>query len=304
MAQRVARGIILAGGAGTRLHPMTRVVSKQLLPVYDKPMVYYPLSVLMLAGIRDVLLISTPQDLPRYEELLGDGNDWGISIQYAEQQQPRGLAEAFLIGEDFIGQESVCLVLGDNIFFGHDFQRLLLSAASQTTGATVFAYRVSDPHRYGVVEFDAEGRAISIEEKPQEPKSRFAVTGLYFYDNDVIEIAKQVQPSGRGELEITSVNQAYLKRGALRVERMGRGYAWLDTGTPSSLLQAASFVEAMERRQGLKVCVPEEIAWQMGFIDDAQLTRLADSLKNSDYGRYLADLLKLGRDPHVSAQSG
>lgn len=301
MSQQVKRGIILAGGAGTRLHPMTQVLSKQLLPVYDKPMVYYPLSVLLLANIRDILLISTPQDLPMYQALLGDGSRIGINLNYAEQAQPRGLAEAFLIGESFIGRESVCLVLGDNIFFGHDFQKLLHSASSQTSGATVFAYRVSDPQRYGVVSFDATGKAIDIEEKPTAPKSRFAVTGLYFYDNDVIEIARNVKPSARGELEITTVNQTYLQQGRLRVERMGRGYAWLDTGTPSSLLQAASFIEAMERRQGLKVCVPEEIAWQMSFIDDAQLARIADPLKNSDYGKYLLDLLAQGRDPHVKA---
>lgn len=300
MSQSVKRGIILAGGAGTRLHPMTQVVSKQLLPVYDKPMVYYPLSVLLLAGIRDILLISTPVDLPLYQLLLGDGSRLGVNITYAEQAQPRGLAEAFLIGEQFIGNESVCLVLGDNIFFGHNFQQLLLSAGRQTSGATVFAYRVSDPQRYGVVAFNAAGQAIDIQEKPEQPKSRFAVTGLYFYDNDVIDIARNVRPSSRGELEITSVNQAYLKQGTLRVERMGRGYAWLDTGTPSSLLQAASFMEAMERRQGLKVCVPEEIAWQMGYINDAQLAALAEPLKSNDYGKYLLDLLTLGRDPHVA----
>lgn len=297
MGQHVKKGIILAGGAGTRLHPMTAVVSKQLLPVYDKPMVYYPLSVLLLAGIREILIISTPVDLPLYRRLLGDGASLGVSFQYAEQAEPRGLAEAFLIGESFIGSDSVCLVLGDNIFYGHDLQKLLHSAAARTEGASVFAYRVRDPQRYGVISFDALGRPVDIIEKPEKPKSRFAVTGLYFYDNDVISIARSVRPSARGELEITSVNQAYLDAGKLHVELMGRGYAWLDTGTPSALLQASGFVEAIESRQGQKICVPEEIVWQLGYINDEQLRRLAEPLAKNAYGAYLLDLLADGRSP-------
>lgn len=299
MNQFVKKGIILAGGAGTRLHPMTSVISKQLLPIYDKPMVYYPLSVLMLSGIREVLLISTPDDIAHYERLLGDGSRLGISIQYVVQEAPRGLAEAFLLGESFIGNDSVCLVLGDNIFYGHDFQKLLINAASRETGATVFAYRVRDPQRYGVISFDKHGQPVDIIEKPESPKSRYAVTGLYFYDNHVVEIAKNVTPSARGELEITTINQHYLDAGTLNVELMGRGYAWLDTGTPSSLLQASGFVEAIEMRQGQKICVPEEIAWQLGYIDDQQLEQLARPFRNNDYGRYLLELLKEGRDGSV-----
>ncbi len=299
MKQVVKKGIILAGGAGTRLHPMTSVVSKQLLPIYDKPMVYYPLSVLMLSGIREILLISTPEDLPNYQRLLGDGSRLGISIQYVQQDAPRGLAEAFLLGEKFIGNDSVCLVLGDNVFYGHDFQKLLVNAASRESGATVFAYRVQDPQRYGVISFDQHGEPDEIVEKPTAPKSRYAVTGLYFYDNDVIDVAKAVEPSARGELEITSVNQHYLDAKKLHVEMMGRGYAWLDTGTPSALLQASGFVEAVEMRQGQKICVPEEIAWQLGYINDDQLTQLAEPLKKNAYGEYLLDLLKEGRDESV-----
>lgn len=294
---RVQKGIILAGGAGTRLHPMTAVVNKQLLPIYDKPMVYYPLSVLLLAGIRDILIISTPVDLPLFQRLLGDGSQLGVTLQYAEQAEPRGLAEAFLIGETFIGEDSVCLVLGDNIFYGHDLQSMLERAARRESGATVFAYRVRDPQRYGVISFDAQGKPLDIVEKPAQPKSRYAVTGLYFYDNDVISIAKGVRPSARGELEITTVNQTYLERGRLNVELMGRGYAWLDTGTPSALLQASSFVEAIESRQGQKICVPEEIVWQLGYIDDDQLRRLAEPLAKNAYGAYLFDLLNEGREP-------
>ncbi|NIC41411.1 glucose-1-phosphate thymidylyltransferase RfbA [Aquabacterium sp. A08] len=286
------KGLILAGGSGTRLHPATLAISKQLLPVYDKPMVYYPLSSLMLAGMRDVLLISTPQDTPRFQQLLGDGSQWGMNLQYAVQPSPDGLAQAFIIGEPFIGNAPSALVLGDNIYYGHDFQPLLQAADAQTTGATVFAYHVQDPERYGVVEFNAQGQAISIEEKPKQPKSHYAVTGLYFYDPQVVDIAKAVQPSARGELEITSVNQAYLQQGQLNVQTMGRGYAWLDTGTHDSLLDAGQFIATLERRQGLKIACPEEIAWRNGWIGAEQLQRLAQPLAKNGYGQYLLGLLK------------
>jgi glucose-1-phosphate thymidylyltransferase len=287
----VRKGIILAGGSGSRLYPATQVLSKQLLPVYDKPMIYYPLSTLMLAGIRDILLISTPEDTPRFTQLLGDGQRWGIDLRYAVQKAPNGLAQAFVIGRDFVGGASSALVLGDNIFYGHDLQPMLARANTRTAGATVFAYPVADPERYGVAEFDAHGRVLSLAEKPQRPKSRYAVTGLYFYDNRVLDIAADLKPSARGEFEITDVNQAYLRLGELAVEVMGRGMAWLDTGTHESLLEAAQYIATIERRQGLKIACPEEIAYRQGYIDAAALEKLGRAIAKNGYGQYLLSLL-------------
>lgn len=287
------KGIILAGGSGTRLYPLTKAVSKQLMPIYDKPMIYYPLSILMLAGINEILVISTPEDTPRFEQLLGDGKDIGISLSYAIQEKPEGLAQAFIIGEEFIGDDSVCLILGDNIFYGSGLSKMMQRAASKEKGATIFGYHVHDPERFGVVEFDSDKKAVSIEEKPKQPKSHYAVTGLYFYDNDVVKIAKSIQPSERGELEITDINKAYLEEGILDVEIMGRGFAWLDTGTHESLLEAGTFIETIEKRQNFKVACLEEIAYRMGYINREQLIELAQPLKKNAYGQYMLNLAEM-----------